>query len=471
MLLSNESTFDYPQLAGAIGTPVRPTLIQGYTLSRQLGQGSSATVYLAKDASGAKVAIKLLAAHYIENREVLQRWSREAQTLVSLKHPNIVAGIASGVAEGRPWFAMEYVQGETLSARLRRKGPLGVEEVYDVARQSLSALAAAHAGGIIHRDVKPANMIRGEGGLVKLTDFGLARHIDDPTITMAGAVIGTPAYVSPEQARGDELIDHRADLYSLGITLFHLATGDVPFSSFNTSLLLTKKVTERVPDVRKYKPDLDGSFAYFLDALCQRDPGERIETAKAALALLDRCRAGDVPSAPFATVAASRARTAPPAAIPLEHPMLQTVVSDSDLKSAPIFLEPGEILFYEDDDSKDCYILLSGSAEVLKAGRQVAIVSEPGAFVGEMSTLRNAPRSATIRAREASAFIKIEEAEFRLFLRRHPDTHYQLACVLAERLEETSKRLSEAQEKLARIQRHFQQLRADLNEPIIKELP
>lgn len=440
---------------------VSPNLIPGLRLQKRIGQGASSEVYLAVGDLG-PVAVKLLAPHYAENKEVLKRWEREAKTLIGIRHPNLVEGMDYGVAKGRPYFVMEFVRGESLSARLHRLGPLAEAEVFLIARQLLGALMAVHAVGVLHRDVKPANIVRAETGVVKLMDFGLSRHLDDPRITAHGAVLGTPAYVSPEQARGDQTVDLRSDLYSVGVTLFHLVTGEVPFSSLNTSLLLTRKITDDVPDVRRLRPELSPRIAALVRALAARRREDRPPTAKDALAMLDRVEHGDVEDSALHARAHTPRPHRAPEPTPADSPLLRTITNDSELDSAPISLHAGQILFYEDDETADCFVMLRGSLEVLKSGRQVALISEPGSFIGEMSALRKAPRSATVRAVEDSALIRIEEAEFSAFLHRHPALLWNLASTLAERLEQTSTRLVDATAKLTRIQRTMRQLRGDL---------
>jgi serine/threonine protein kinase len=453
----------------ATPAPIRADLIPGYRLVRQLGQGASATVYLAEDPAGATVAVKLLSAVYLDHAEVRQRWEREARMLERLSHPRIVRGLSHGEAEGRPYFIMEHIRGETLTARLARLGPMNEAEARRIARDMLSALAAAHAVGLVHRDVKPSNMIMNEAGDTLLMDFGLARHVDDPMLTMHGAILGTPAYVSPEQARGDQNVDIRSDLYSLGISLYQLLTGDVPFSTLNTSLLLTRKVTDDVPDVRRARPGVSAAFAAMVAKLCARDRERRPTAPKDALAILDRidlsgeCDTDHSASdAPPPDQRVDVTQTAVPMLGAVAPAVLQTVMDDSQLSHAPVRLKSGEILFYEDDEGHDCYLLLNGEVEVLRAGRQVATIGEPGSFLGEMSILRKAPRSATVRVTRDATLLRIGEDELHQFLKRHPETNYQLACVLAERLDETTRRLSEAQARLVRLQRLMREMRTNL---------
>lgn len=424
--------------------------IEGLTLLNLLGAGASGQVYLATDdaAGGARVAVKILSAYYISRRNSEQRWRREATVLEHLDHPNIVRGIRHGVADGRPYFVMEYIQGETLSGRLRRLGRLSEPEVFEIARGVLLALEAIAAEGIIHRDIKPSNLIVGAGGVVKLMDFGLIKQESDPSVTQSGAILGTPLYVSPEQARAEGTLDIRSDLYSLGVSLFHLVAGEPPFNELNTSLLLTRKVTDDVPDVRRVFREASPGMAEFLKRLCMRDRRKRIQTPREAIEVLEVIRGGDFSVRAETQVEAEGPVVLDSADIAADHTVLQSVVDDSEVQSIPIQLDQHQVLFYEDDESREAYLLLGGSVEVLKAGRRIAVIDEPGSWIGEMSTLRAAPRTATIRALEQARLLRIDEESFKTFLHRRPEIAYKLAAELAERLEHANRQLRSAQRRL-----------------------
>lgn len=438
-------------------------MIAGIELVGELGAGTSSTVYLARS-EGREVAVKLLSERFTDNDDMLLRLQREAKTLGELNHPNIIHGFRLGTVDGRAYFVMEYVRGETLAARLNRLGPLPEEEIFDIARGVLEALAAANAIGVIHRDVKPANIIRSDDGVIKLMDFGLARHVDDPMLTALGAPMGTPAFASPEQARGEAYVDTRSDIYALGITLINLVTGEIPFYSRNISLLLTRKNTDDVPDVRQYRPSLSTHLSSFIRKLCARNPEDRPDDPKAAIALLDQLGHGPLrteipPTKPSTPVQQEVARDR----VLFRDPGLQSLMTDLNLKNAPMMMRAGDVLFYEDDASTDCYILASGKVEILRAGRQVAVVDQSGSFLGEMSSLRHAPRSATARVIDDATFLRIGGDEFQSFLKRHPELNYRLAAILAERLENTTGQLTEVRGKLARLTKSVRDLVADLD--------
>lgn len=447
--------------------PMKPDLIPGLVIDRQIGSGATARVYLAVDSADPtkRYAVKFLSAVLSHQEDSLRRWKREAEVLLRLDHPNIVRGVRHGMIEDRPYLVMEYLQGESLADRLRREEKLSEPEVLAVALACLSALDAAHRQGVIHRDVKPANIVRLNDGSIKLTDFGLAHDESDDSLTMAGAIVGTPVYLSPEQATGGE-VTIQSDLYALGTTLYHLASGRPPFKELNTSLLLTRKITDDVPDVRHHEPSVSGVLAFLISELCQRSPGSRPRTPSAALKLLDQLQSGEL-ATPCIDISESQRRGPQPMtreSLNSEEVVLKTLVGDETINTRPLFLQRGEVLFYEDDASLECYILMSGRVEILKAGRPIATIEQEGAFIGEMSPLRKAPRSATVVAREDSVVLMIPESGFHDFLTRHPDMAILLARSLAERLESTNIQLASANKKIGALSRHVTEMTGIIQE-------
>ncbi len=447
---------------------MRPGLIEGIVLDRPIGSGATSTVYLGyrQDNPKERFAIKFLSPLLGAQEVPRQRWLREADILIRLDHPNIVRGYRHGITDDRPYLVMEFLQGESLQDRLRRLGKLPVEQVYHVAECALKALGAAEALGVVHRDVKPANMIWLNDDSVKLMDFGLAKLAEpDVDLTATGAILGTPIYVSPEQAAGSDAITIQSDLYSLGTTLFHLACGRPPFAELNVSLLLTRKITDNVPDVRLYDREVGSALAYFIDQLCQRVPTRRPENAAKALKLLADIRSGSLAISDTTPVPiSSRAplREAPAGHIPAGSRVLDTVVGDKALNTRPVILRAEEVLFYEEDNSRECYLLVSGRVEVVKSGRVIATITEPGAFIGEMSPLNDVPRTATIVACEETVLLRIETEEFDAFFARHPEMLLMLARTLAARLEATGNKLNQANGRLAMMQRHVREMSAVL---------
>lgn len=454
---------------GVSGAPsLRPDLIPGIILDRHIGSGATARVYLAFDVENPDIryAVKFLTAFLSYQEDSLRRWKREADVLLRMDHPNIVKGVRYGLIEDRPYLVMEYLQGETLADRLKREERLPEKEVLHIARSCLAALVAADKEGVIHRDIKPANIIRLNDGTIKLTDFGLAADEMDESLTVAGAIIGTPVYLSPEQATGAE-VTIQSDLYSLGTTLFHLATGRPPFKELNTSLLLTRKITDDVPDVRHFEPGLSAMFAYLVTELCHRSATARPERPAGALRMLDQLESGELTTTSHHDpIPIGRAGAQPINREELKSDdlVLTTLVGDDSIHSRPHFLRRGEVLFYEDDDSLECYILMSGCVEILKAGRTIATIDQEGAFIGEMSPLRKAPRSATVVAREDTVLLVIPEEEFHEFLKRHPEMAIVLARSLAERLETMNRQLTAANQKIGALSRHVNEMAALVQE-------
>ncbi|MEQ8821119.1 MAG: protein kinase [Sumerlaeia bacterium] len=466
-----ENLADTRPIGAGFRAPFSPTLIPGVELSRHLGSGASASVYLGRDGeTGQQVAVKILSEYYCAYPEALKRWEREAAAVEKLRHPNIVRGLRHGTTGGRPWMLMEFLQGETLANRLRRKGIIQEEEVFRIAEAVLQALKEAHKFSIIHRDIKPSNILIAQDEVLKLMDFGLAKVEDDRDLTQLGAVLGTPIYISPEQARGDLDVDIRSDFYSLGVMLYHLATAETPFSEFNTSLLLTKKITDDVPDVRYAKPDASAGLALMVHRLCARERTNRPDNPDKALELLDLVRRGEITTVNFAKAIPESGRAALRPVKPNDtdmrdsHPVFRTLLDDGTLHEPPKLLKEGTVLFYEDDTSREAYVFLHGKLEVLKAGRRIAVIEESGSWIGEMSSLLEAPRTATVRALEDSLLLEVEEEEFKTFLYKHTEMCYGLAKSLAERLEKTNQQLRDSQRRLAVIRKHFKMVAKEIEE-------
>jgi serine/threonine protein kinase len=254
----------------------------GYDLIAPLASGSSGTVFRARDPrTGELVAVKVLRSRDAREHEA-ERFLREAQVAFRLEHQNLVSGIAVGVQDGLYYFVMELVEGESAGARLRREGRLPEVEVVDLGRAICAALDCAREHGIVHRDVKPDNILIDTEGRVTLCDLGLARPIGKhSSVTTTGIAVGTPRYIAPEQARGTPDIDHRADIYSLGITLFHLVTGEAPFDGASGLDVLTKHLYEDVPSIRTRCAELGADLDYVIRRATRKRPADRYQTAGA----------------------------------------------------------------------------------------------------------------------------------------------------------------------------------------------
>jgi eukaryotic-like serine/threonine-protein kinase len=258
-----------------------------YRLDAQVGTGGMSTVYRAFDATlERRVAIKLMHRDIASDIDQLERFRREARAVAQLSHPHIVGVIDAGEEDGRPFIVFEYVEGETLKDRIRRLGRLPVDEAIAYAIEITRALGAAHARGIVHRDVKPQNVLVDEHGSAKVTDFGIARSIDDSGLTAEGRVLGTTDYVSPEQALGHD-VNGQSDIYSLGIVLYEMLTGDVPFHGENQVAVAMKHVREDLPDIQKRRPDVSAALAAVLDRMTCRDLKKRYSDALTLVADLE----------------------------------------------------------------------------------------------------------------------------------------------------------------------------------------
>ena len=274
-----------------------------YRVLGRLGVGGMATVYLAEDSSlGRKVALKVMAERYAEDGEFVERFRREAQAAARLNHPNIIAVYDRGEADGRPYIAMEYLQGRTLKQVIQAEGPLPPERAIAVAMQVLAGLRYAHEHGVVHRDVKPHNVLVGDDGRIKVTDFGIA-HAGDPQMTEVGSIVGTAQYLSPEQARGRS-VGPQTDIYSLGVVLYEMLAGRVPFEGDSSVAIAMQHVSDQPPLLRSLVPDVPESLALVVAHAMLKDPAQRYGSADEFAADLDRVRRGLVP------VAATAAHTA-----------------------------------------------------------------------------------------------------------------------------------------------------------------
>ena len=246
-----------------------------YRLESKLGSGGMSTVYLAVDeVLDRRVAIKVLHREISDQPDQLERFRREARAVASLSHPNLVAVIDAGEDGGHPYIVFEYVPGETLKKRIDAEGRLGLDEATAYAIEIGRGLAAAHAARLIHRDVKPQNVLIDAEGRAKITDFGIARSLEAHGLTATGRVLGTTDYVSPEQAMGRE-VDPRTDVYSLGIVLYEMLTGDVPFHAETQVGVAMKHVNETVPDVQRKRPETSAALAAALERAVAKDPKDR----------------------------------------------------------------------------------------------------------------------------------------------------------------------------------------------------
>jgi eukaryotic-like serine/threonine-protein kinase len=271
-----------------------------------IGKGGMSSVFKAHDRLLDRiVAIKVLHPHFTADEEYVERFRREARAVAQLSHPNIVTVIDRGEDAGRQYIVFEYVEGENLKQLLERTGPMPVHEALDMALQMARALSFAHGRGLIHRDVKPQNVLLNAEGQAKMTDFGIARSVDVQGVTITGTVLGTSEYIAPEQARGQQ-VDAQTDVYSLGVVLYELLTGNVPYDGDNFVTVALRHVNEPVPSVLERRPDAPPRLALAVEQAMAKSPGERYESMDELVGELEDCLAELDPSSEDATMIARR---------------------------------------------------------------------------------------------------------------------------------------------------------------------
>ncbi|GAC1440587.1 MAG: hypothetical protein NVSMB51_20050 [Solirubrobacteraceae bacterium] len=270
-----------------MSTPVGTLLSERYRLEEQVGIGGMSRVYRAFDTLLERhVAIKTLNREVAADADQLERFRREARAVAQLSHPHIVTVIDAGEDGGVAYIVFEYVAGETLKARIRRLDGLEIQEAVAYAIELGRALGCAHDRGIVHRDVKPQNVLIDANGTAKITDFGIARTLTEEGLTADGRVIGTTDYVSPEQALGQH-VSGQSDLYSLGIVLYEMLTGEVPFQAENQVAVAMKHVREDLPDVKTKRPDVSAALAAVVDRATTKDVRRRYANADEMIADLE----------------------------------------------------------------------------------------------------------------------------------------------------------------------------------------
>jgi serine/threonine-protein kinase len=272
----------------ALAARLTQALGSGYTLEGEIGRGGMGVVFSARDERLKRgVAVKVLPPELAFREEIRLRFLREAETAARLSHPHIVPIHSVGEGpDGLVYFVMAYVDGESLGAKLKRRGRLPPDEARRIMQETADALGAAHALGIIHRDVKPDNiLLEGSRGRVVVTDFGIAKALSSTTggatLTATGVAIGTPHYMSPEQAAGDREIDGRSDIYSLGVVAYQMLVGELPFHAPTVPGILMKHITEQAPLITDKRPDVPEDLAACVMRSLEKDPEDRWPTADA----------------------------------------------------------------------------------------------------------------------------------------------------------------------------------------------
>jgi serine/threonine protein kinase len=313
------------QLQSALG--------QGYVLDRELGGGGMSHVFLAHEqALGRQVVVKVLLPELAAGVNI-DRFRREIQLAAQLQHPHIVPLLSAGEADGLPYFIMPYVTGESLRAKVGREGELPVAETVRILRDVVSALAYAHARGVVHRDVKPDNVLL-SGGVAVVTDFGVAKAVSVSSedaggsgFTSLGVALGTPTYMSPEQATASPQTDHRADIYALGVMTYEMLTGLPPFTGRSAQAVLSAHVVEEAQPVERRRPAVPTMLAVMVHQCLAKRPADRPQSASDLLHVLDALATPSGGTAPTTVVEPIRVRAPTPSS-----PRAPTPSSPTELK-------------------------------------------------------------------------------------------------------------------------------------------
>ncbi len=270
-----------------------------YEVQELLGSGGMASVYRAHDKLLERsVALKILHDHFSRDPEYVERFRREARSIARVSHPHIVTVIDRGTYEGQEYIVFEYVRGETLKDLVKRNGPLPVGEALAFVHQVARALAFAHDQGIVHRDVKPHNVLVDDERGAKVTDFGLARSLElDQDITQTGTVMGTSDYISPEQASGQPA-NERSDQYALGVLLYELLAGEVPFPADGDMAAAVRHLQDPVPSIRERRRDVSPKVDELIQRAMAKRPEDRFPTTAALVAALEACLAEEGDAGP-----------------------------------------------------------------------------------------------------------------------------------------------------------------------------
>lgn len=269
-----------------------------FRVESKIGEGGMGVVYLAKkENEDRKIALKVLPQRFSDQPEMVKRFEREARISIGLSHPNLIKGYEYGRINGRWFFAMEYVDGKVLLDLIRERKQLEEKRALEIALQVVKALEEIHRAGLVHRDIKPGNIILTRAGVAKVMDLGLIKSSegDLSVLTQSGHAVGTPHYMSPEQIQGEKKIDIRSDIYSLGATLYHMLTGTKPFSGTTLLEIVNKQLKHELEDPLKYRPDLSEGAIHVIERMMARDRKDRYQTPAEVREDLERVLAGDEP--------------------------------------------------------------------------------------------------------------------------------------------------------------------------------
>jgi serine/threonine-protein kinase len=425
-----------------------PKKVGRYELQEEIGRGGMAFVYRAVDPRfGREVAVKLMTQDLLENLQLKARFEREARTIASLEHPAIVPVYDFGEDQQRPYLVMRLMSGGTLADRLAQ-GPMSISEAVTILRRVGSALERAHEKGIIHRDLKPSNIMFDDYGDAFLADFGIAR-LTESTVTLTGeAVIGTPAYMSPEQVHGDKAIDGRSDIYALGVICFEMLTGQRPYDDKTPAKVMMRHIMDPVPDIREARPDLPPGVGVVINRSMAKQPDDRYDTAGELTDTLEGVAAIEIGGPTEdealvlqeATVTPVKADTHEAETV-LESSGAAATVTEADEE----FAQTGDSLQLEQKSGRRTWVILGVVAVVLvlilgvailvgggilladRLASPAAVVEEPQEVVGNVPTAQPTATSRPAEAPELSPepdLFPQAEAELEIFYQHLEDEDY-----------------------------------------------
>lgn len=298
-----------PRVAAAVDSPgadLTGRTLGDFQILRKLGAGGMGQVYLARQLSlKRQVALKLLRKDLVGNATAMERFKAEAVAVARLNHPNIVQVYGAGESDGLHYMALEYVEGRNLREHLARKGPSELPVALSIMRQVATALQKAHEQELVHRDIKPENILVTKKVEVKVTDFGLSRFFKESeatNLTQSGVTLGTPLYLSPEQAQG-KAVDHRSDLYSFGVTCYHLLSGEPPFRGNTAVEVALKHLTDQARPLNELRPDLPPELCNLVKKLMAKKPEDRYQSAREVLRELNKLKDGLATERPLTSIA------------------------------------------------------------------------------------------------------------------------------------------------------------------------
>jgi len=272
--------------------PLKPgDVLAHYRIESAIGEGATGVVYRAHDlALDRTVGLKVLKPEVSRDERFVLRFVREARAAARVSHPNLAHIYFVGEQDGHRFFAMEFIEGRDLQARVDAEGALRFEEVLDIVIQVARGLRAAHRAGVVHRDVKPSNILLQDDGVARVTDFGLAKSLDaDVHTTLADTIVGTPTYMSPEQCRS-ETADERADVYALGLTTWFLLAGRLPYEAKSLGQVIDDQLNKPLPPLSDSVPDVPVALDDILQRMCAKDPADRPPDMDTVIAALEACR-------------------------------------------------------------------------------------------------------------------------------------------------------------------------------------